>query len=389
MNILMIAYALYPYDHRIAREAEALVKGGHHVSFLTLTEDGKPKSYVSEGVEVIELPIGKYRGKKQYAYLFVYLKFLLLAFWQCTTRFIRDKVDVVHVHNMPNFMVFAGVIPWLFGRKIVLDVHDTIPETYAGKLGRLPGFLRTLLFLEERICCAMASRVISVNDVQRDALVARGIPREKITVLLNVPDEGIFRFKDHFAHMNGNRQIFNLVYHGVIDRMLGLDLMLDAVARLREEIPALHFHVIGAGPFLDYLVEKSEKLGLTDRVHFSMRYYPIQELPDMLADMDLGVIPNRRNVATELMLPVKLLEYVSLGLPAIAPRLKTIEHYFSADMVTYFEPGDADSMAAAILAMHGNKNRRMDQMKKARTFLDRYGWEKHQLDLVRMYEGLR
>jgi glycosyltransferase involved in cell wall biosynthesis len=389
MNILMIAYALYPFDHRIAREAEALVKGGHHVSILTLAESDEPKCYISEGVEVVELPIRKYRGKRQETYLLVYLQFLLLAFWQCTTRFIRGKIDVVHVHNMPNFMVFAGLIPWLFGRKIVLDVHDTLPETYAGKLGKLPGFLRTLLLLEERVCCAMASRVICVNDMQRDALLARGIPREKITVILNVPDEGIFRFADHFALVNGNRPIFNLVYHGVIDRMLGLDLMLDAVARLQGEIPDLHFHVIGAGPYLDYLVEKSKNLGLTDRVHFSMRYYPIKDLPDMLDDMDLGVIPNRRNAATELMLPVKLLEYVSLGLPAIAPRLKTIEHYFSADMVTYFEPGDAGSMAEAILAMHGNKSRRMEQMKKSRTFLDRYGWEKHQLDLVRMYEGLR
>jgi glycosyltransferase involved in cell wall biosynthesis len=285
-------------------------------------------------------------------------------------------------------MVFAGLIPWLCGRIIVLDVHDTLPETYAGKLGRLPGFLRTLLYLEERVCCAMASRVICVNDVQRDALVARGIPLEKITVLLNVPDEGIFRFADHFVHVNGNRPIFNLVYHGVIDRMLGLDLMLDAVARLKEKIPAVHFHIIGAGPFLDYLVEKSKNLGLTDRVHFSMQYYPIKDLPDMLDDMDLGVIPNRRNDATELMLPVKLLEYVSLGLPAIAPRLKTIEHYFSADMVTYFEPGNVDSMTDAILAMYGDRNRRMEQMKRARTFLDRYGWERHQLDLVRMYAGL-
>lgn len=389
MNILMIAYALYPYDHRIAREAEALVKGGHHVSILTLAESDEPKCYISEGVEVIELPIRKYRGGRQSAYLLVYLQFLLFAFWQCTTRFIRGKVDVVHVHNMPNFMVFAGLIPWLFGKKIVLDVHDTIPETYAGKLGKLSGLLRILLLLEERICCAMASRVICVNDVQGDVLVAREIPREKITVLLNVPDEGIFRFTDRFAHVNGNRQIFNLVYHGVIDRMLGLDLMLDALARLKKEIPNVHFHIIGAGPYLDHLVEKTNDLGLTDRVHFSMRYYPIKELPDMLDDMDLGVIPNRRNAATELMLPVKLLEYVSLGLPAIAPRLKAIEHYFSADMVTYFEPEDVDSMADAILAMYGNKNRRMVQMKKARTFLDRYGWEKHQLDLVRMYEGLR
>ena len=60
------------------------------------------------------------------------------------------------------------------------------------------------------------------------------------------------------------------------------------------------------------------------------------------------------------MLPVKLLEYVSLGIPAVVPRLKTIEHYFSDDMVAYYEPEDVESLADAIYRLYREPERRRD-----------------------------
>ncbi|WP_390492043.1 hypothetical protein, partial [Staphylococcus pseudintermedius] len=68
--------------------------------------------------------------------------------------------------------------------------------------------------------------------------------------------------------------------------------------------------------------------------------------------MDVGIIPNRKDSATDLMLPVKMLEYVAMGISVVAPRLKAIEHYFSDDMVSYFQPEDSNSMANAILGLY-------------------------------------
>jgi len=104
--------------------------------------------------------------------------------------------------------------------------------------------------------------------------------------------------------------------------------------------------------------------------------------------MDLGIIPNKRNMATELMLPVKMLEYVAIGIPVVSARLKTIEHYFSNNMVTFFEPENVESMANAILSMYRDKNRRREQALEARKFIERYGWEKHKKDLIQLYQEL-
>jgi glycosyltransferase involved in cell wall biosynthesis len=88
------------------------------------------------------------------------------------------------------------------------------------------------------------------------------------------------------------------------------------------------------------------------------------------------------------MLPVKLLEYVSMDIPVVAPRLRTIEYYFTDEMVSYFEPENVDSLAHAISSLLNDEHRRTSQAEKAKAFLDQYGWDKHRYDLINLYREL-
>ena len=62
---------------------------------------------------------------------------------------------MIHVNNMPDFLVFGTIVPWLFGTKVILDIHDPMPNTFAskfkGKERRL--FYRVLLW-QERLSAA-------------------------------------------------------------------------------------------------------------------------------------------------------------------------------------------------------------------------------------------
>ena len=246
-----------------------------------------------------------------------------------------------------------------------------------------------LLSLEEFICCTLSNKIICVNHVQRDALVKRGIPIEKITISLNVPDPKIFYNKNiRKKNPTGNDRL-NLVYHGTVVKRLGVDLIIKAIARLVDEIQVVNLNIWGkSGDDLDEFIELSKILGVDNLVHFIRGGVPYVKLPSKLVHMDLGIVGNRKSIATELMLPVKMLEYIALDIPVVVPRLKGIEYYFSDEMVSYYEAENVDSMTNAILRLYQEKSLRKVQAEKARAFLDKFGWEMHKKDLINLYKEL-
>ncbi len=198
-KICMIAYTSYPSDARVRREAETLAATGEfEVTFLALQDNDTAKSYEIENVKIIELDVKKYRGQNKFNHLKSYMKFLFLAFCKCNNLLFTRQLDIVHIHNMPNFLVLAGILPRMFGKKMILDIHDSTPETYFARYGKTANkMLFKILCWEEALCCKFVSKVICVNHVQRDVLVKRGIPSKKIAISMNVPDPKWFGYEQH------------------------------------------------------------------------------------------------------------------------------------------------------------------------------------------------
>lgn len=388
-QIYMIAYASYPSDARVRREAETMAATeDFDVTVLSLKDKETAKSYELENVRVMELDVKKYVGHNEFNHMKSYLKFLLLAFFQCNRQFIARKIDIVHVHNMPNFLVLAGILPRLCGKKMILDIHDSTPETYFARYGgNANKLLFKLLCWEEAFCCGLANKVICVNHMQRDELVKRGIPSKKIAISMNVPDPKWFGMGS-VPPGNKSSKKKKMIYHGTIAKRLGIDLAIRAFARICPKDSEMEFHILGNGEGIDECVALSGLLELDGHVHFSKKMLPLEYLFDILRDMDVGIVANRKNVATEQMLPVKMLEYIALNIPVVVPRLKAIQYYFTDDMVSYFEPDNIDSLFHAILNLFNDEHRRKSQAEKAKAFLDRYGWEKHKLELINLYRDI-
>ncbi len=385
-RICMIVYTDYAFDARVRREAETLADAGFEVICLTPRNGSRKQEYQLRGVVVRELPVSKYRGKSHFRYLNSYVGFLLRSFAACNGLLIRGGLDAVHVHNVPDFLVAAGIVPRLLGKTVLLDIHDSVPETYAAKFPDSSRLLRRLLCWEEKISAGLASQVICVNHPQRDRLLGRGLASSKAFVSMNVPDHRLFEnVVRESRHDDG---AFKLVYHGTMAKRLGVDLILRSVAKLAGKIPGLELHLWGHGDDLQGFQTLGKELGLEGIVHFLPKGFPVHELPQRLIHMDVGLVGNRRDEATELMLPVKLLEYVALGIPVVAPRLKTIEHYFSNEMVSYYEPEDVEMLSTKILELHTDKDRRKQQADRARAFLDQYGWQKQGGEFVALYRSL-
>lgn len=388
-RVCMIAYTGYRYDNRVRREAETLAAQEQYQVLVLVPKAGvSPENYELEGVRVQELNMPQYRGKSKLRYIGSYLEFLVRAFVVCNWLLLRRRVDVFHIHNMPNFLVFAASLGRLTGKPLILDIHDSVPETFTAKFdGNSNTWLFRLLCFEETVSCRLVHKIICVNHPQRDVLISRGIKPSKILVSLNVPDHKLYRQKLPKTPDSEQAGQFKLIYHGTLAKRLGVDIAIQAVGKLVCKIPACRFDIYGEGDDGGEFIQLARDLGLEKRVRF---HAPVQldELFPIIETMDLGVVSNRQNVATDLMLPVKLLEYVALNVPVVAPRLRTVQHYFSDEMVCYFDPDDSDSLAAAILDLYQHRDKRRAQAQQARQFLDRFGWEVHHKDFLALYDNL-
>jgi len=179
---------------------------------------------------------------------------------------------------------------------------------------------------------------------------------------------------DLFAPMKTEKknEVFRIVYHGTITHRLGIDLIVRAMGRVADRIPA-ELWVYGSGDYLPEAIALSSQLGLGEKVHFSRKFFPVEQIPEFVSGMDLGIIGNRRNLACDrYMLPVKLLEYVYLGVPVIAPRLAVIARYFDDTMVRYYEPENVEQMADSVVELFHNREERERLARTASTFYQKH-----------------
>ncbi len=126
----MVAYTTLSTDSRVIREALAAKEAGFNVDLYTINEKNKLDLYK---INIIYAKNLQYKGNNKLKFILSYIKFFFFCFFKISKNYLKKKYKIIHVNNMPNFLVFSCIIPKLFGTKIILDVHDLVPEVYAQK----------------------------------------------------------------------------------------------------------------------------------------------------------------------------------------------------------------------------------------------------------------
>jgi len=388
MRVLMLVFNNYVTDPRVRREAEALFDRGDSVDCICL-HDAKGNGSTPPAAEGIRLffPSGiKYHGSRLLPHVLSNLRFFWFAFVTASLLHLKDSYDVVQVHTMPDFLVFAALIPKLLGAKVILDVHDLMPEVYMTKfgLGYDSRVVRLIRWVERR-SVAFADRAICVHTPHLDVLVRHGNPREKFEVLLNLPDEKIFVRR---AARASSHRDFRLIYYGSIPKRAGLDVALKAMACARREIPDLRFTIIGdEGEGIEPMFSVIRELELTDCIDF-IPGMDLRELPAVIMEAAVSLIPYRADAFTRYVLPTKLMECAALGVPVIASRLFTIEFYFDDEMVAYVRPGDHIDLAREIVRLYRNPEVAASLALNAARFTESHSWQGQKAVYYRLVDSL-
>jgi glycosyltransferase involved in cell wall biosynthesis len=386
----MVVYARYPMgETRVQREAEALIRHGYEVDVICVRTPGESAVDNHRGVQIYRdfcYPAHR-RGELGGRFL-RYFRFLISAAVRLTRLHRQRPWDTIQVHNLPDFLVFCALVPKLGGVPVILDLHDLMPEFYVGRFGHKSPLLARLIRWQERLACGFADHVITVSEHWRQALIERGVPAHKCSVVMNVADGNIFHRSEAGRSCLPDKDGFRLIYHGSVVRRYGLDLAIQAIDRVRNDIPNIHLTILGTGDYIDTLMQMVQELDLGNHVTIYRGIRPVEELPEIIRTAGVGIVPYRNDIFTDGLLPTKLMEYAALGLPAIAARTTAIESCFSDTMVEFFEPGDVDGLARCICKLYNNPERLAELAQGSEKFNQRYNWARIGAEYVALVKRL-
>jgi glycosyltransferase involved in cell wall biosynthesis len=385
-RVAMVTFSPYPFDPRPRRAVEALVGEGATVDLICLADEGAPKREVLNGVKVLRLPI-KHERRGKVAYVYQYSIFILAVSLIFALRALWRRYDLVYVHNMPDVLVLSSLIPKALGAKVVLDLHDPMPELTM-TIFRVSQSSKSVRMVKrlEKWSIARADLVITANIAFKRIFSARGCPPGKIAVVMNSPDGKIFPLRatgsEAVTGETGNKP-FVIMYHGSLVERNGLDVAIDALARVQEIVPSAELRIFGPStPFLERMMEVARNKNL----HKSVRYFGSKKLEDLVPEIescDLGVIPNPRNAFTEINMPTRIFEYLALGKPVIAPSTLGIQDYFSKESLLFFEPGNPGDLAQQIEYAFYHPREVQEVVRRGQQVFLEHAWDRERETLLR------
>ena len=360
-KICMITQSAYPYDPRVRREAEILEAAGYEVDVLCLPIEGDEKIYKNGKTTAYRIRKHPVSQEKISNYLLLTLSFFFKAFFTINRLHRKRKYNVIQIHNMPEFHVFAAIIQKLIGVPVVLDIHDLTPELFLEKWPAKSKYFLPLIKLFEKLSCKFANRVITVTEECKKNLIERGVPPEKITLVLNTANSKIFNY-------NVNREFYRissgakLLYHGTVAKRFGLHVAIEAMPEILKVIPGSKFYIYGKSDasYKSYLEELISLLNLEESV-FIRESISWEELVNVMNYCDIEVVPYISSIYMNLSLSTKLFESASIGLAVIATELKSLRDIFEDSCVQYFNDSDPIDLAEKVISLCHNAHERKNK----------------------------
>lgn len=383
-RICMLSYSFYENDNRVMRYAEALSKRGDEVEVVALRKDGGAATEAIRGVDVYKIQKRSPNEKSKLSFLYKLSLFLIRSAYFISKRHLKKPYDLIHVHSVPDFEVFATLIPKLRGAKTILDIHDIVPEFYASKFNKKPdSFLFRMLLKVEKASTTFADHVIISNHIWENKLLDRSVDQDKCHVILNYPDPSLF-FRRPKTRNDGK---FVMLYPGTLGWHQGLDIAVNAFAKIKDRAPQAELHIYGRGPEKDNLQKLISKLHLDGRV-LIRDSEPIDKIADLMANADLGIVPKRNDPFGGEAFSTKIFEFMHLGVPLIVSRTKIDNYYFDDSLVKFFQPEDADDLAESMLQMISDVRMRNRLVQNSLLFIESYNWDRRKGEYLNLVDRL-
>ena len=386
-RVCVLAFTDYESDGRVIRYSKTLVDRGDCVDvFACCDEDEGPSESLVDGVRLNKIQARKRKlTGGPISYFFPLLIFAIRSSYHITKNHLQKRYDVVHVHNIPEWLVFSAWLPKLMGSRIILDLHDLVPELFDAKFRKSENKLLVWILRKlERLSCWFSDHVIISNDIWKNTVIARSVNSTKCSVFVNNIDPELFYPRE--KSRVDNRKI--VLFPGTLQWHQGIDIAIRAFPKVRAAIPAAEFHIYGGGGVVDDLKALATELDLEDIVLFKEKV-PITKMPQIIADADLGVVPKRADSFGNEAYSTKIMEFMSQRLPTVISRTAIDTFYFSENETVFCESGNVDQFAEAMIKALTDESLRERLIENASAYVARNDWNSRKQDYFEIVDDER
>jgi glycosyltransferase involved in cell wall biosynthesis len=293
--------------------------------------------------------------------------------------------------------VFVSLIPKLSGARVVLHMHEPMPELFETIFDKwYKKFFILLIKLMERLSIGYADQVLTVTSEMRGKFESRGTDIDKITVILNVPDDRLFRperyrqIKEKVAVIkkeNRDKGKFRILCHGAIEERCGFDVVVKAVARLKEDIPGIEFRFMGYGDYLHDVLALAENLSVEEQVTY-LGFVPFEVMIEEILAADVTVVPVKKNPYSVLVHTNKMYEYIALQKPVVISKLDSVAAYFTEDSLMFFEPDSDEDLAKQLSYAFARPEEMSRRVGNSTRIYKTYRWEQEREKYLSVYWNL-
>ena len=223
-----------------------------------------------------------------------------------------------------------------------------------------------------------ADRVITISEPLRRFVIKHGAAPERVTVVPNGVDTEHLHVVDKRYDLKAKLGIpadeTVVGYIGSVVHYEGLDLLMQAIARLKQavpSVPSLHFLLVGDGKALAGLKELASQLGVADRCHFAGRV-PHDQVECLYSIIDVAPFPRRSLPVTELVPPLKPFEAMAGGKAVIVSSVEAIAGtVIDGETGLIVEKNSVDSLVEALRCLIIDPALRERLGRQARAWVER------------------
>ncbi len=399
----MVVDASYPNDIRVRKEAESLSDNGKKVVVICPRKKNEPKIERVNGVDIFRIGINYSNTKKGLFDIFEsFFNINPLFFFGIKKAIKKYDIAFLHVHDLP--LAGTGYMFKSKVKRIILDLHENYPEAlktwFVWKKNLIIRF-KNFLFMnpviwtkKEKKYCLKYDKVICVVEEMKHKLVSKfTIAPDKFIVVSNQEKK---EFASNFEKSREQKiissNVFSITYVGGLGPHRGLDTAIKAMPLILDKIPEAKLFIVGKGSknVEDKLQEIAKQFNIESKVSF-IGYRPFDEVPAIMMNSDVNIIPHKSNGHTDNTIPHKLFQIMmsrSFLLVSSCKPLKRIVEKYNCGVV--FKADDEQSFADKVVLLFNEKEKFQEKKVNGYNAVAMKGenWEEESIKLIDLYNNL-